>query len=160
MSALPARAQGNGAYVGGSVGVSTLSDDIEDLDIEDTVAWKAYAGYSLGRFIALEGGYNDFGTHEDSSLFTQKSWGVSGFGVLKLNIGPIDLFGKFGIVYASGATEAMGLPEVTLSGTGAAYGGGVAVNLGQLGIRAEAEWFDVTEVSKPITVTAGLTLRF
>jgi hypothetical protein len=163
VSALPASAQGSGAYIGGSVGASTLSDDLEDIDLDTNspVTWKAFAGYSIGRFIALEGGYNDFGTHEfGSDALTQDSWGVSGFGILKLNLGPIDIFGKLGMVYASATTNVVGaqLPEVT--GTGAAYGGGLAVNLGKLGLRAEAEWFDVEEANKPFTVTGGVTLRF
>ena len=158
-SVLPALAQSNGPYLGASVGVASLGKKIESLDLEDSVAWKAYAGYSLGRFIALEGGYNDFGSHNYASLLDHKIWGVSGFGILKINIGPIDLFGKLGMVYASGTTN-LSFVSNTSTGTGAAYGGGLTVNLGKLGIRAEAEWFDVSEVGKPVTATGGLTIRF
>jgi len=153
-SALPALAQSHGPYLGASVGVCKT----RDRDYENALAWKAYGGHSLGRFIALEGGYDDLGTRDNGWGDQLRLWGVSGFGILKINVGPTNLFGKVGITYMRGTVVDSGSDATT--GTGLAYGGGLSVSLGKVGVRAEAEWFDVPEVGKPFRATAGLMIGF
>ena len=36
----------------------------------------------------------------------------------------------------------------------------VRASLGKVGVRAEAEWFDVSEVGNPFRATAGVTIGF
>ena len=90
-------------YLGGSVGTAQIneSDDIADFEFDtDGLGYKIFAGYNLGLGsgfdFAVEGSYVDFGRYTSSGAAYQDvectAWDL--FGVGKLDLGPIELFGK------------------------------------------------------------------
>lgn len=102
-----------GLYVGGGVGQFNLKLDdvdqtdeaVERLDDDDT-AWKAFVGYRMNPFFALELAYVDFGRPSDR-FETSGSDGdfaadISGFAPYVIGtfpVGPVELFGKIGYYF-------------------------------------------------------------
>jgi len=156
---------GSGPYIGfhgGSSGVDlTLGQDLLRLESKD-FAWKAFGGVGLGRFLAIETGYVGFGTATDAVAgieLKQKLWGWDTAALLKINIGPIDIYGRVGGIYWKGEAS-VGSLSVSHDGFDANYGGGLGVVLGKLEVRGEYVYYDVSDAGKPWMASLGLTLGF
>jgi Outer membrane protein beta-barrel domain len=121
-------------FHGGSAGVDVeLGDSQARLQSTD-FAWKGFGGVGLGRFLAIETGYVAFGTAKDTVggvPLEQKLWGWDTAGLVKINIGPVDLYGRVGGIYWK-AEASFGSPSVSTDGFDVNYGGGVGVVLGKL----------------------------
>ena len=98
--------QPNGVYLGGSVGQVNLEvDDLAglsaaDFNGEDT-SFKVIAGIRPLDWLAVEAAYVDFGQPDDTVLgdrFEAEGDGISAFGIGFLALGPVDLFGKLGLI--------------------------------------------------------------
>jgi hypothetical protein len=169
-----AAAAENGFYLGGSIG-SSLVEDEDDIDFEgeveefdlddDDFGWKAFAGFQFLPWLAVEGGYVDFGEVEDATTNVTVSTELDGwdaFVVGKIPIAFVDVFAKVGII--SWDLDVNLDPDAddnfSSSGEDMAYGLGAAVNLGSLGIRAEAERFDVSDLDDLYLLSVGLTYTF
>jgi opacity protein-like surface antigen len=102
-----------GLYVGGGVGQFNLKLDdfdqtdeaVERLDDDDT-AWKAFVGYRMNPFFALEVAYVDFGRPRDrfetsgsDGDFTADISGFAPYVIGTFPVGPIELFGKIGYYF-------------------------------------------------------------
>lgn len=152
----------NGWYVGASLGRSTIDIGIIPEDPTNT-AYKLFGGYRLGA-LALEGGYVDFGDTSDDYLGAPLDINVSGldvFGVLNLPLGPIDLFGKVGLLFWDYEID-IASSSFTDSDTGSdsAVGIGAAIGVGSVRVRAEAEIFNVDPIDKVLLFSVGATLAF
>ena len=174
-AAAPASAVDNGFYIGGSLGGSSLDvrdvdDDIGDIDFSDgDTAYKLFAGYRFLSFLAVEAGYVDFGDPADlvgdiDQIDVQI--GVSGWDAFALGIlpvGPVDVFGKLGVISwdadISAAFEDL-VDRDSDSGTDVAYGLGVALTLGSFAIRIEGEMFDVDGADELYMLSVGATFTF
>lgn len=153
----------SGFYLGGGVGqfnvqiddIDQTDDAIERLDDDDT-AWKAFAGYRFGPFIAVEAAYIDFGTPNSRSSASGSSGDfrvdVSGFAPYVIGtvpLGPVELFGKIGY-YIYDVDLAVDIddplaPDVdsSRSDEDLLYGGGVGITLfKRLNARLEYERID------------------
>ena len=164
LSSGPALA-GSGFYLGfhgGSSGIDVrLGDGRVRLESKD-FAWKGLAGIGLGRFVAVETGYESLGTATDSVggiNLEQKTWGWDTAGLLKINIGPLDLYGRVGGIYWK-ASASVGNFSVSTDGFDVNYGGGLGVVLGKLEIRGEMVWYDASSIGDPWMASLGLTLGF
>jgi hypothetical protein len=128
-----------GLYLGAGLGQSTIQDNSVSLDASDT-AYKAFVGYRFNLIpiidLAVEGGYTDFGKPTQSNV-SFKLHGYDAAGLLIFPIGPIDLYGKVGMLSwtASGGG--------TSSGTDPFYGVGAGFNIWKIGIRAEYERYQI-----------------
>lgn len=156
---------GSGPYVGfhgGTAGID-VSLGSGGLRLESTdFAWKGFLGAGLGRFVAIETGYVSFGTSRDTVAGTnleQKLWGWDTAGLLKINIGPIDIYGRVGGVYWK-AKVGVGSVSLTDDGFDVNYGGGLGVVLGKLEIRGEYVYYDASNIGKPWMTSLGLTIGF
>jgi len=156
---------GSGPYIGfhgGSSGIDVkLGGGRVRLESTD-FAWKAFGGVGLGRFIAVETGYVKFGTATDQLAgidVEQKLWGWDTAGLLKINIGPIDLYGRIGGIYWK-AEASVGSVGVSSDGFDVNYGGGLGVVLGKIEIRGEYVWYAVSDAGDPWMASLGLTLGF
>jgi hypothetical protein len=102
-----------GLYIGGGIGQFNVRiDDLDDtdeavetLDDEDT-AWKAFVGWRMNPFFALELAYIDFGGPNDrfegegsSGDFTVDISGFAPYLIGTIPIGPVELFGKVGYYF-------------------------------------------------------------
>jgi hypothetical protein len=156
---------GSGFYLGfhgGSSGIDVrLGQGNVRLESKD-FAWKGLAGIGLGRFVAVETGYVSFGTAQDTVAgvtVDQDLWGWDTAGLLKINIGPIDIYGRVGGIYWK-AKAGIGPVSISDDGFDVNYGGGLGVVLGKLEIRGEMVWYDISSVGDPWMASLGLTLGF
>ena len=102
-----------GFYIGGGVGqfnvqiddVDQTDEAIQRLDDDDT-AWKAFVGWRMNPYFALELAYIDFGGPSDrfeaSGSGGDFSVDLSGFApyvIGTIPVGPVELFGKVGYYF-------------------------------------------------------------
>jgi hypothetical protein len=147
-----------GFYVGASAGsagidVSYTQSGVGDVSYDDDAsAYKAFLGYNFGIIplinLAVEASYVDFGTAKGSvsgNNAETKVTGVDAFGLVGFNLGPVSLFAKAGAIdWDSESTVQSSTSKE--SGTDPAYGVGLQMQFGSLGIRAEYEVFDLEVV--------------
>jgi hypothetical protein len=110
-----------GLYVGAGVGQSTVKDNTngESLDASDT-AYKAFVGYRFNLIpiidLAVEGGYTDFGKPSQTLSGQNVQFKLHGYDAAALLIfplGPIDLYGKAGMLSWSADASAAGTTSST-----------------------------------------------
>lgn len=173
LGSIPAAAADKGFYIGGSVGGSSFDitgydEALGDIDFSDSdTAYKLFAGYRFMGFLAVEAGYVDLGEPGESFAddvrvdIAVEGWDAFAVGLLP--IGPVDIFAKLGGVSWNADIRAV-LDDVTDSdsdsGTDLAYGLGLALRLGSLGIRVEGERFDIDNADEVYLYTAGVTITF
>jgi hypothetical protein len=165
-----ASAHAEGLYVGGSLGQSFINADWSTVNATvdgSDFAWKLYGGFTLGRFLAVETGYLDLGTpqtSQGSSSASQDLWGWDACGLAKLNLGPMDLYGRYGFVAwrstLSAAGSNTGVVTIKDDGTSRVIGVGAAIVLPKLTLRAEYEHFTIEEAGTPDLLTVGATISF
>lgn len=160
--------ENSGLYVGAGLGdFSTEIDDLEDVDLdfdEDSDASKLFAGWRFNSFIAAQLDYIDFG---DSTMALElldveaDADGLAPYVVGTLPLGPIELFGKAGVVFYDVDVMADGESLIDESGQNAVYGGGLGVTvLDRLALRAEYEVIDISEFDDAEAVWVTAAWRF
>jgi hypothetical protein len=169
---LPCAAQADsGFYVGGTVGTAATELEAEDVDFdEDDFAWKAFGGFNFDVVVvdlAVEGAYVDFGSpgsEINGADFDVDIDALTGFGLVGVELGPIGVFGKVGVISwdAERTIESIGSDDD--SGTDPAYGIGARFSLGSIELRAEYELFDIdvdgAESSDLSMLSAGVVWNF
>lgn len=102
-----------GFYIGGGVGQFNVKvDDIDDTDEaiesldDDDTAWKAFVGWRMNPYFALELAYIDFGAPSDrfeasgsSGDFQVDLSGFAPYVIGTIPVGPVELFGKVGYYF-------------------------------------------------------------
>jgi opacity protein-like surface antigen len=166
-----------GFYVGGSVGQASYEISDSDIDLpefefdEDDFAWKIIGGYNwdLGRFnLGVEGGWVDFGNPESTigNVFTSSDLtGLQVMGVGAVELGPIDIFGKLGLIAYDLDTRIEDIVDEiddssSSSGTDFGYGLGARWNIASFAIRLEWERYEVSELNSLDMWSLGLTYTF
>lgn len=161
----------SGFYVGGSVGRSFLEGDIQDpdsgsIDFDDGAsAWKGFAGFNIDAFVidlAIEGGYVDFGAPSDRIAGNDVEFDLTGwnlFGLAGLELGPVGVFAKAGVIDWSADLSLNGTRLGSDSGTDPAYGIGARFSLFSAEVRAEYEYFDVEDTDVSL-VSVGVVWTF
>ena len=97
-----------GGYIGGSVGQAYIEIDSGDPTIPETFdendfGFKAFVGYDfdLPVNLGVELAYVDFGAPSGdigASSVEVSANGFAGFGTIGFDLGPLELFGKYGII--------------------------------------------------------------
>lgn len=168
----PAQAE-SGPYVGASIGSATLSADVPDAGLgevfafdESDFAWKVFGGFNFDLAVldlGVEGGYVDLGAPSGTFLgenfeIDANGWDV--FGVAGVNLGPVGIFGKAGVISWDADLSVSGFDVGSEDGSDPAYGIGARIGLGSLEIRAEYEYFDIDDTDDVYMLSAGLVYRF
>lgn len=171
----------DGAYIGGSIGSFSYSEDDDELgDIIDDSAslYRIMGGYRFNDNFAIEGTWGKTGDVEES--FTEV---IPLFGTVTLNLSgdfeiltvralgfipfeKVSLLGGVGYYDAEqNVTASVSVPgfSTTVSDSGSEDGatliGGLEFNLERVDIRGELEWFDVDE-AEAWDVTVGVIFHF
>lgn len=152
-----------GIYIGGSALQSRFDQDefdIDDVDDEDT-GWKVFVGIRPMDYFAIEGGYTKFGKSQAPSVgaFEAEAEAFSAFGVGIIPVGPVELFAKAGAarIDAKGNVGAVFFDDEEIE---FAYGAGVQLAFGALGLRAEYERFDTDVIGDLDVISLGVTYTF
>lgn len=157
-----------GFFIGASGGQSYVDDEIDNRNIDDDdTGWKTYLGYNFLPWLGVEAGYVDFGSYSSDELIEGTHFGADidvtgwdGFLVGYLPIGSVDLFAKVGAIDLETEVNTKNFGTDSNSDTQLAYGVGLAWNIGNWALRAEAEGFDDNEVDDFYFVSAGVTYTF
>ena len=152
-----------GFYLGGGVGdFSAAIDEINKLDQIDDAgidfsdgdnATKIFGGYAFNRFFAVQGDFVDFG--ESSGAVSPSVRGTSdvqGFApsvVGTLPIGPVELFGRIGMMFYDVDLNLSGGRLVEESGEDLLWSVGLGIDvLDRLNLRLEYEEIDIAELDE------------
>jgi outer membrane immunogenic protein len=157
----------DGLYIGAGIGVATVKDEVNTgtLDSDDT-SYKAFVGWRFDVIplidLAVEAAYTDFG-RPSQTLAGQnvqfKLTGASLAGLLIFPLGPLDLYGKAGLMsWRSERSE--GASSSSGSGSDPFYGAGVGFYIWKIGIRAEYERFQVKDVDRVDMVSVSALFQF
>ena len=168
----PAAFADSGPYIGGSIGTATVSADIPDpgfgSDInfdENDTAWKAFLGYNFDLPVinlGVEAGYFDLGSPNMNVLNETASIAVNGweaFGLAGVDIGPVGVFVKAGMVSWDADLKISDL-RGSEDGSDPAYGAGLRFNIGKLEIRGEYELLDIDDADDVYMASVGLAWSF
>ena len=168
----------SGFFIGGSVGQAglELSDGAPVQPIvfdEDDLGYKLFAGYNWQFTIlslGVEAGYVNFGQPGTDlagvGLLEVETTGLNAFGVLGAQLGPIGVFGKYGMMSwdAKSTIDGLSDPDGSIDGTEPMYGVGAKFGIGALDIRLEYEVIDLNadgvSESDMNMVSVGLTWTF
>ena len=167
-------AEDYGWFIGASVGSASYAFDGDlnvgdiDFDLDDSAtAWKVYGGYQFLPFLAIEAGYNDFGSFDESRDGNRAELSADGYNIWALGILPlgfIDFYGKVGVHFyeseLSGNLEEIGDALGDDSGEDLAYGIGAGFEILDFTIRAEYEYFEADVLDDLQLVSVGLTYSF
>ncbi len=161
----------SGFYLGAGVGNAAVEVDLADAQFptlpefdEDDAGYKIFGGFTWelpSISLGIEGAYNDFGNPRANVQgfdLSVEPTGISVFGVAALGLGPIELFGKAGLL----AWDADAVIDGTVStddGTDPAYGVGLRLNAGRFQVRGEYELYDVDEADLTM-LSVGIAYRF
>jgi len=156
---LSAHAQAaQGLYVGASAIQSRFDSDnldIDDVDDEDT-GWKAFVGIRPMPYFGAELAYTKFGEAQAPSFSAEaESWSAFGLGIAP--VGPVELFVKAGLARIETDSVAATFENKE---TEFAYGAGVQMAFGRLGVRAEYEKFDTDVIGDLDVISLGVTFTF
>lgn len=159
-----------GGYIGGSVGQSYIEVDSGDPTIpqnfdEEDFGWKAMIGYefNLPINLGIEAAYVDLGAPSGDVAGTQfevDANGFAGFGTIGFDLGPLNIFGKAGLIAWDAELSIDGFDAGSDDGTDPAYGLGVQFGLGSIDIRGEYEIFDIEDTDDVAMLSIGIIYRF
>jgi hypothetical protein len=158
-----AAAADNGFYVGAAVGQANVEVDnlsgISSADFKgDDTGYKFIVGFRPLDWLSLEANYVNFGEPEDTVAGTRiqtEGDGLTAFAVGFLPIGPVDIYGKAGII-----TFDTQLAGVNDEGTELAYGVGAQFRFLGFGVRAEYELFEADSLDDLNMLSVGVTYTF
>ena len=172
-----AAAGGNteGFYLGAGVGdFSSAVDEINSLDDVDDVgidfsdgdnAKKIFAGWRFNRFVAVQADFVDFG---EASGFVSPSVsgtsdveGIAPSVVGTLPLGPVELFGRVGMMFYEVDLNLTGGRFIDESGEDLVWGAGVGIDIGErLNLRLEYEEIDIAELDEADALWLNLAWKF
>jgi outer membrane immunogenic protein len=166
----PAESQAGG-YIGGSVGQAYIEVDtgtplVPQTFDENDFGFKAFVGYEFSLpviTLGVEVDYVDFGAPSGNVAGTQfevEADGFAGFGTAGFDLGPLGIYGKYGLISWDAAFSVDGFDAGSDDGTDAAYGVGVKFGLGSLEVRGEYEIYDIEDSEDVAMLSVGLVWRF
>jgi OOP family OmpA-OmpF porin len=176
---IPASASDTGFYLGAGLGRSTidiiefyptLGDSLETTNS----AYKAYGGYRILKFLALEAGYANLGSpqgleknvpeHPERAEVSVKGLDAFVVGILPVS-NVVDIFGKLGLMSwdtdVTSVQDGEVIYDESYSGTDTAYGIGIGFWVGKnVTLRAEGEWFKIGDFDTVAVYSANVTYTF
>jgi hypothetical protein len=159
----------SGFYIGAAAGGAT--QDIEfggapEIEGDDT-AFKVFGGYKFDTSVidlSVELGYVDFGEAEINTAAGELGFdptGINLWGIAGLELGPVDLFAKLGVIAWDIETTTIA-GKVSDDGTDYGLGVGVGFDIGKVQIRGEYELYDPSnaDVTMLSMLSLGLVYSF
>ena len=164
-----------GFYLGAGVGdFSSAVDEINSLDDVDDVgidfsdgdnAKKIFAGWRFNRFVAVQADFVDFG---EASGFVSTSVsgssdveGIAPSVVGTLPLGPVELFGRVGLMFYEVDLNLTGGRFIDESGEDLVWSAGLGIDIGErLNLRLEYEEIDIAELDEADALWLNLAWKF
>ena len=166
----PAESQAGG-YIGGSVGQASIevnagTPTVPETFDENDFGFKAFGGYEFNLpsiTLGVEVAYVDFGAPSGDVTGTQfevDANGFAGFGTAGFDLGPLGIYGKYGLISWDASFSVDGFDAGSDDGTDPAYGVGVKFGVGPVEVRGEYEIYDIEDSQDVTMLSVGLVWRF
>ena len=159
----------SGFFLAASVGSAELSEDFDGFDIEaDSMAYRITAGWRFSDYLAVEGGYHNFGDFEQTidiaGTPTDLSFKADGFtigGVGSLPLGErFALFARAGAFFWDGDADINNVTRATPEDTNLYLGAGARLALSErLSLTVDGSRYDLDDTSSTV-FSVGLDVRF
>ena len=159
----------NGFFLTASVGSAELSEDFDGFDVDaDSTAYRVTAGWRFSDYLAVEGGYHNFGKFEQTfdidGTPTEVSLKADGFtfgGVGSLPLGDrFALFARAGVFFWDGDADINNVSQASPEDTNLYLGTGVRLALSErLSLTADGSRYDLGDASSTV-LSIGLDIRF
>ena len=159
----------NGFFLAASVGSAELSEDFDGFDVDaDSTAYRITAGWRFSDYLAVEGGYHNFGDFEQTfdiaGTPTDVSLKADGFtlgGVGSIPLGErFDLFGRVGAFFWDGDADLNGVTQATPEDTNLYLGLGARFKLNErFSITGDGSRYDLDGTTGTV-FSLGAELRF
>jgi OOP family OmpA-OmpF porin len=164
-----------GFYLGGGIGdFSSSVDEINSFDSVDDAgidfsdgdnAMKVFAGWNFNRFLAVQADYVDFG--ESSGAVTPSVSGTSDVQgiapsiVGTIPIGPLELFGRVGMMFYEVDLNLTGGRVVDESGEDLVWSAGLGIDvLDRVNLRLEYEEIDIEQLDEADALWLNVAWKF
>jgi len=164
-----AHAADKGVYLGAAISQASVDVDLHNGNVQipvdgDDTKFKIIGGIRPLNWLAFEVNYVDFGSIATPSNTPAaargefKLKGFDAFAVGLFEIVVVDIYAKAGLIRWD---QKASIANVRFddSGSDMAYGGGVQLHFGSLGVRAEYEKFNI-ENTKTSLISVGVTWTF
>jgi hypothetical protein len=158
----------DGPYLGAGLGVATIRDDIDtggSFDSDDG-SYRAFVGWRFDVIpaidLAAELAYTEFGKPSQNVAGQETRYKLRGpslAGLLLVPLGPVDVYGKAGVIDWN-LDRSVGASTVSRSGTDAFYGGGVGVYVWKIGLRVEYERYQIKDVDRVEMISVNALFQF
>lgn len=159
----------NGFFLAASVGSAELSEDFEGFDVDaDSTAYRITVGWRFSDYLAVEGGYHNFGdfdqTFDISGVPTEVSLKADGFtlgGVASLPLGDRwSLFARAGAFFWDGDADINNVTQASPEDTNLYLGAGARLALSdRLSLTADGSHYDLDDTSSTV-LSVGFDVRF
>ena len=164
-----------GLYLGGGIGDFSSSidevnrlDQIDDAGIDFTDgdnATKLFAGWNFNRFFAVQGDYVDFGDQSGAvSPSVSGTSNVKGFApsiVGTLPVGPVELFGRIGMMFYNLDVNLNGGQLIDDSANDMVWSAGIGIDIkDRLNLRLEYEQIDIPQFDQANAVWLNAAWKF
>lgn len=166
MAAAPqAQAADNGFYLGAGLTKTEFdSSDTEEFELDDN-SFKAIVGFRPLDWLAVEVNYVDLGSESedlgDGDSAELEANAITGSVLLIKEFQIVDIYARAGLARWKVKASLSGLGSESESGNEFTYGAGVGVHFGSVGVRAEYEKFDVSDIDTDVsTISLSFTYTF
>lgn len=159
----------NGFFINASAGSAELSEDFDGFDVDaDSTAYRITAGWRFSDYLAVEGGYHNFGNFDQTFNIegtpTEVSLKADGFtfgGVGSLPLGDrFALFARAGVFFWDGDADINSVTQASPEDTNLYLGAGVRLALSErLSLTADGSNYDLDDTSSTV-LSIGIDLRF
>jgi OOP family OmpA-OmpF porin len=170
----------DGLYLGGGVGdfSSEVRDinsanDVDDVGIDFTDssnAMKVFAGWNFNRYFAVQGDYVDFGESSGAVAASAGSPAFNGTNDVQglapsivgtIPIGPIELFGRVGVMFYEIDMNLSGGRLIDDSGSDMVWSAGLGVDIkDRVNLRLEYEEIDIPQLDEADALWLNLAWKF
>jgi hypothetical protein len=152
-----------GFYLGAGLGEFSSDVDlstVDDIDLDSDDAQKIFGGWRFNQFVAVNLDYTDFGNSQGALGVSSDTEGLTPGIIGTIPLGPIELFGKVGVMFYDVTVDAGG-PLVDSSGEDAVLGFGIgATFFERFNITGEYERVDIDELDDAEAVWLTASWRF
>jgi OOP family OmpA-OmpF porin len=159
----------SGLILAASVGSAELSDDFDGFDVDtSSTAYRITVGWRFSDYLAVEGGYHNFGdfdqTFDVAGTPTEVSLKADGFtlgGVGSLPLGDrFELFVRAGAFFWDGDADINNVTQATPEDTNLYLGVGIRMALTErLSLTADGSRYDLDDTASTV-FSVGLDARF
>jgi opacity protein-like surface antigen len=170
MAAAPrAQAADNGFYLGAGITKTEFdSDDIDTVELDDS-SFKVIAGIRPLDWLAFEVNYVDLGSDSEELdpgfspgvVSKIEANAVTGSVLLLKEFQIVDVYARAGLAHWKVDGSSSITPSRSETGDEFTYGVGVGVHFGSVGVRAEYEKFEISDIDTDVnTLSLSFTYTF